>query len=135
MAFFGNFALANRPPKPFFGRGGQACRIISARYKLLALISFKMGLHWRANPVGKVRLNLPFLKKFTQKLTLPIDLNPLAVLAAKASIIVVLANRLRPDQPPITLPVYLADAINCASPSDGGFFCSRPANGIRQQKL
>jgi len=29
MAFFGNFALANRPPKPFFGRGGQACRIIS----------------------------------------------------------------------------------------------------------
>jgi hypothetical protein len=41
---------------------------MSARYKLLALISLKMGLHWRANPVGKVRLNLPFFKKFTQKI-------------------------------------------------------------------
>jgi hypothetical protein len=29
MAFFGNFPLANRPPKPFFGRGGQGCPIIS----------------------------------------------------------------------------------------------------------
>jgi len=36
-------------------------------YKLLAFISLKMELHWRANPVGKVRLNLPFFKKFTQK--------------------------------------------------------------------
>lgn len=33
-----------------------------------------------------------------------IDLNPLAVLAAKASIVVVLASRLKPDQP-ITLPI------------------------------
>jgi putative transposase len=36
-------------------------------YKLLAFISLKMELHWRANPVGKVRLNLPFFKKFTQE--------------------------------------------------------------------
>jgi putative transposase len=36
-------------------------------YKLLAFISLKMELHWRANPVGKVRLNLPFFRKFTQE--------------------------------------------------------------------
>jgi putative transposase len=36
-------------------------------YKLLAFISLKMELHWRANPVGKVRLNLPFFKEFTQE--------------------------------------------------------------------
>ena len=36
-------------------------------YKLLAFISLKMELHWRANPVGRVRLNLPFFNKFTQK--------------------------------------------------------------------
>jgi hypothetical protein len=30
-------------------------------------ISLKMELHWRANPVGKVRLNLPLFKKFTQE--------------------------------------------------------------------
>jgi putative transposase len=35
-------------------------------YRLLAFISLKMELHWRANPVGTVRLNLPFFKKFTQ---------------------------------------------------------------------
>lgn len=35
-------------------------------YRLLAFISIKMELHWRANAVGKVRLNLPFFKKFTQ---------------------------------------------------------------------
>jgi putative transposase len=41
-------------------------------YKLLAFISLKMELHWRANPVGKIRLNLPFLQKIhTRKLTLP----------------------------------------------------------------
>jgi hypothetical protein len=50
-----------------------------------------------------------------------IDLNPLAVLAAKASIVVVLASRLSSDRP-ITLPIYLADAINSAEPSDEGFF-------------
>ncbi len=43
----------------------------SACYRLLAFISLKMELHWRANPVGKVRKNLPFFQemayeKFTQ---------------------------------------------------------------------
>ena len=36
-------------------------------YRLLAFISLKMELHWRANPVGKVRLNLPFFNNFTQE--------------------------------------------------------------------
>ena len=35
-------------------------------YRLLAFISLRMELHWRANPVGKVRKNLPFFKNFTQ---------------------------------------------------------------------
>jgi putative transposase len=35
----------------------------NACYRLLAFISLRMELHWRANPVGKVRKNLPFLKK------------------------------------------------------------------------
>jgi putative transposase len=44
----------------------------NACYRLLAFISLKMELHWRSNPLGKVRKNLPFLKKmawenFTQK--------------------------------------------------------------------
>lgn len=43
-----------------------------ACYRLLAFISLKMELHWRSNPVGKVRNNLLFFKelayrKFTQK--------------------------------------------------------------------
>ena len=50
-----------------------------------------------------------------------IDLNPLAVLAAKASIVVVLAPLLSPDEP-ITLPIFLADAINSAGPTEEGFF-------------
>lgn len=37
--------------------GEQAC------YTLLAFISIKMELHWRSNPVGKVRNNLPFFKE------------------------------------------------------------------------
>ncbi len=36
-------------------------------YRLLAFISLKMELHWRANPVGKVRPNLPFFKEFTHE--------------------------------------------------------------------
>jgi putative transposase len=36
-------------------------------YRLLAFISLKMELHWRANPVGKVRPNLPFFREFTQE--------------------------------------------------------------------
>jgi len=44
----------------------------TACYRLLAFISLRMELHWRSNPIGKVRKNLPFLKelawnKFTQK--------------------------------------------------------------------
>lgn len=43
----------------------------NACYTLLAFISIKMELHWRSNPVGKVRYNLPSLRsliegKFTQ---------------------------------------------------------------------
>jgi len=44
-----------------------------ACYRILAYISLKMELHWRSNPIGKVRKNLPFFKKlayeyFTQTL-------------------------------------------------------------------
>ena len=45
-----------------------------------------------------------------------IDLNPLAVLATKASLVVVLAPYLSPAHP-LSLPVYLADAINSTEPS------------------
>ena len=46
--------------------GEKAC------YTLLAFISYKMELHWRTNPIGKVRKNLPFFENykintFTQK--------------------------------------------------------------------
>ena len=39
---------------------------------LLAFICLKMELHWKSNPIGKVRKSLPFFKKllesnFTQK--------------------------------------------------------------------
>jgi putative transposase len=37
----------------------------SACYRLLAFISLKMELHWRSNPVGKVRQNLPFFQEVT----------------------------------------------------------------------
>ena len=32
--------------------------------RILAFICLKMELHWRSNPVGKVRKNLPFFKEF-----------------------------------------------------------------------
>ncbi|MBW2023684.1 MAG: IS256 family transposase [Deltaproteobacteria bacterium] len=35
----------------------------NACYMLLAFISLKMELHWRSNPLGKVRNNLPFFQK------------------------------------------------------------------------
>ena len=44
----------------------------NACYMLLAFVSLKMEIHWRTNPIGKVRKNLPFFKqldsseKFTQ---------------------------------------------------------------------
>ncbi len=50
-----------RRTKPMEIVAGEA-----ACYRLLAFISLKMELHWRSNPVGKVRENLPFYKKFTQ---------------------------------------------------------------------
>ena len=50
-----------RRTKPMEIVAGEA-----ACYRLLAFISLRMELHWRSNPVGKVRLNLPFFKKITQ---------------------------------------------------------------------
>ncbi len=35
----------------------------SACYTLLAFICLKMEMHWKANPIGKVRPNLPFFQK------------------------------------------------------------------------
>lgn len=48
------------------------------------------------------------------------DLNPLAVLTAKASIVVFLSGRFDGSDP-VLLPVFLADAINTADPVDGVF--------------
>ena len=48
------------------------------------------------------------------------DLNPLAVLTAKASIVVFLSGRFE-EENPVLLPVFLADAINTADPADGIF--------------
>ena len=41
--------------------GEQPC------YTLLAFICIKMELHWRSNPIGKVRKNLPFFKRLAEK--------------------------------------------------------------------
>lgn len=38
----------------------------NACYTLLAFISIKMEMHWRSNPVGKVRYNLPSLRSLVQ---------------------------------------------------------------------
>lgn len=35
-------------------------------YRLLAFIALKMELHWRSNPIGKVRNNLPFFKQLSE---------------------------------------------------------------------
>lgn len=56
-----------RRTKPMEIVAGEA-----ACYRLLAFISLKMELHWRSNPIGKVRKNLPFFQQmaydnFTQK--------------------------------------------------------------------
>jgi putative transposase len=37
----------------------------SACYTLLAFICLKMEMHWKTNPIGKVRANLPFFQKLT----------------------------------------------------------------------
>jgi putative transposase len=47
-----------RRTKPMEILAGEA-----ACYRLLAFISLKMELHWRSNPVGKVRKNLPFFQE------------------------------------------------------------------------
>jgi putative transposase len=36
----------------------------TACYTLLAFISIKMELHWKTNPIGKVRKNLPFYENY-----------------------------------------------------------------------
>jgi hypothetical protein len=48
------------------------------------------------------------------------DLNPLAVLAARASLVVFLSQRLKPGQG-LRLPIYLADAINPVDLVGGAF--------------
>lgn len=58
-----------------FRRRTKTMEIIAgemACYRILAYISLKMELHWRSNPVGRVRKNLPFFQElayeqFTQK--------------------------------------------------------------------
>ena len=40
----------------------------AACYRLLAFICLKMELHWRSNPIGKVRKNLPFYKKLDSEI-------------------------------------------------------------------
>jgi putative transposase len=39
----------------------------NACYTLLAFICVKMELHWKSNPIGKVRNNLPFFQKLAEK--------------------------------------------------------------------
>lgn len=39
----------------------------NACYMLLAFVSLKMEVHWRSNPIGKVRKNLPFFKRLAEK--------------------------------------------------------------------
>ncbi len=65
-----------------------------------------------------------------------IDLNPLAVLAAKASLVVALADRLNPGCP-VRLPIFLADAINTTSETDDGCFLHRlqTEKGVRAFKM
>jgi putative transposase len=49
-----NIELLNKE----FRRGTRSIEIVAgdpAWYRLLAFISLKMELHWRSNPVGKVR--------------------------------------------------------------------------------
>jgi len=51
-----------RRTKPMEIVAGEA-----ACYRLLAFISLRMELYWRANPIGKVRRNLPFYKQFAHE--------------------------------------------------------------------
>jgi hypothetical protein len=65
------------------------------------------------NPLASARLLLDGLWG--------LDLNPLAVLAARASLVVFLSDRLDPADP-IRLPVFLADAINPARATEDGVY-------------
>jgi len=52
-----------------FKRRTKSMEIVAGEnscYKLLAFISLKMELNWRASPVGKVRPNLPFFQIYTK---------------------------------------------------------------------
>ena len=52
-----------------FKRRTKSMEIVAgeaAYYRLLAFISLKMELHWRSNPVGKVRNNLPGLRDYIE---------------------------------------------------------------------
>lgn len=51
-----------RRTKPMEILAGENCC-----YRLLAFISLKMELVWRANPVGKVNANLPFFKQIKER--------------------------------------------------------------------
>lgn len=53
-----------------FKRRTKSMEIVAgeaACYRLLAFISLRMELYWRANPIGKVRQNLPFYQRFAHK--------------------------------------------------------------------
>jgi len=53
-----------------FKRRTKSMEIVAgenACYMLLAFISLKMEVHWRTSPIGKVRKNLPFFRKLTDK--------------------------------------------------------------------
>ena len=39
----------------------------NACYMLLAFISLKMEIHWKSNPIGKVRKNLPFFERLAER--------------------------------------------------------------------
>ena len=49
-----------------FKRRTKPMEIVDGRracYALLTFICLKMEIHWRSNPIGKVRNNLPFFKE------------------------------------------------------------------------
>ncbi len=53
-----------------FKRRTKSMEIVAgeaACYRLLAFISLRMELYWRANPIGKVRQNLPFYQQFAHE--------------------------------------------------------------------
>lgn len=75
----------------------------------------------------KRRLAAPEYQHATAKQILSgvygVDLNPFAVLIARASLVVCLADRLNPSSP-VTLPIFLADAMNLAKQQDDEYLHS-----------